>query len=70
MGTHESDSVHNNTDYDTVFRFMEMDFPDDGGGHHCNMLECSSTVGEFWNHYMCMVLEQFLDAVDIYSLVF
>jgi len=27
-----------------VFWFMELDFPDDGGGIHRNMLECSLTV--------------------------
>jgi hypothetical protein len=27
-----------------VFWFMELDFPDDGGGIHHNMLECSLTV--------------------------
>jgi hypothetical protein len=36
-------------------------FPDHGVGRHPYMLECSLTVQEFSNCYMCMVYKQFLD---------
>jgi hypothetical protein len=49
-----------------VFWFMEVDFPDDGGGRRQNMLECSLTLYEF---YMCTVWDQILDNnfIDILS---
>ena len=45
--------------------FVEVDFTDDGGGSHRNMLECSFTGKVFLNCYMCMLLNQFLNNILI-----
>jgi hypothetical protein len=41
---------------------MAVDFPDDGGGRHQNMLECS-LYKNFSNSYMCKLLDQLLDNI-------
>ena len=46
-----------------MFCCVQLDFPDEcGDGHHRNMSERSFTVQEFFNRFMCVALDQFVDS--------